>query len=149
MGNENNDDNWKDPSDMTWKEKARYFLIQFLFSIVFGLVIMGIGIGAAVLISNHYDYSMQDTMFYEGAVVLFIGIFASMKGSPSAGNIAAAGKMNAAQIYYANMETERLSMEGKDISREFRNRSIVAFSRSSINLILGGLFLVIVSQVFF
>ncbi len=150
MGKESKEDNWKDPSDMTLKEKAKFVLIRVLFSIVFGSVLMGIGIGIAFLISNHFEYSLQDTMFYEGVILLFIGIFASMKGSPSAGSVAGAGMRNAYQsIYYSNFEAERLNMEGKDPSKGFRSRSIVEFSRSSLNMILGGLLLAIVSQVFF
>ncbi len=150
MKHEDKEDKRKDPSDMTWKEKGLYYLKQCSFSILFGMVIMGIGIIIAYLISNHYTYGLQDTMFYEGALILFIGIFASMKGSPSASGIQGAGMKDAYQrFYYANMEAEGLNMEGKDSSKEFRNRSIVVMSRSAWNLIFGGLILTIVSQVFF
>jgi hypothetical protein len=131
------------------KNKIKLFLVRGVFSVIFGLILMGIGIGVAILIANKSSNSLPDVMFMEGIVVLVIGILASMKGNPSGGNISRVGMNNPNLVNFMDLETTRIERETTNYYDEFRKHAIVEFGFSSITLIFGGVFLILVSILFF
>lgn len=119
-----------------------------LFLLLFSLIYLGIGIVAAILISNKFDYNMQDVMAYEGLIILVIGIMMSMKGNPSGASISRMGSTDANLSSYLNNEIVRQEREINPYHKAFLKNNVVEFAFSNLSFILGGIFIILFCLIF-
>jgi Na+(H+)/acetate symporter ActP len=135
-------------SGESFSEKLRFFIIKSLFCILFGLIVMGLGLLLGYLIATHYGYRLQDALFIIGILLVVIGIFASMKGNPVSMNIGGIGMKNANAISYMELETVRLERERTNYYQNFFKNAVVTFAFSGWTILLGGVFIIVVSILF-
>jgi hypothetical protein len=130
-------------------EKLRFLVMKGLFCALFGLIVMGLGLLAGNLIAYHFGYKLQDTLFITGMVLTILGIFASMKGNPTSINISGMGMKNINALNYRELETVRLERERTNYYHNFVKHAVVKFAVSGLTIILGGIFTVFVSILFY
>lgn len=117
----------------SWHKKV---LLMLVFSVLF----LGIGYLAALFISNRNGYFVQDVLFFEGLIVLIIGVILSMgKGSV---NFWGLSRTNLAQI-----EIDRMERKSPGYNEDFLKHSAVKFAYSSLTIIFSGLLLVLLSVI--
>ena len=124
------------------KAKIKKIINRLLILLLFSLILYGIGILAGGLIANNTNKKMYDILTYEGVLLIVIGIFMSMKGSPSGTNFNGIGSENAQGISYLNLEATRLERETKPYHKEYFKNNILHFSFYNIVFILSGLLLI-------
>lgn len=149
MNKKENRDQIEENPEGNLKNKLKLLFFRGVFSIIFGLVLMGIGIGVAILIAKNSGNSLQDVMFMEGVAVLIIGIFASMKGNPGGGSISRVGMNNPNIANFLHLETIMIERKTTNYYDQFRKHAIVELGFSSITILFGGVFLMGASILFF
>lgn len=132
-----------------FSEKFRFYVMKGLFCTLFGVIIMGLGLLAGNLLAYHFGYKLQDTIFITGIILTILGIFASMKGNPTTINMSGMGMKNINAINYRELETVRLERDRTNYYQNFVKHAVVKFAVSGLTIILGGVFIMIVSIMFY
>lgn len=130
------------------KTKFKKVMNNAIFLILFSLIYLGIGYIVAILISNKYNYNLQDIMTYEGLIIILIGILMSMKGSPSGISISGMGNNDATITSYMNNEFTRQEREINPYHKDYFKNNVVKFSYSNLTFILGGSFIIAFGAIF-
>lgn len=131
------------------KLKIKKLIKKILLLLLFSLVYMGIGFIVAILISNRFDYNLQDVMTYEGFILILIGIALSMKGNPSGMNLNGIGQSDDNALSYLNYEVTRQDRESNPNYKDYFKSNVVVFAFSNLTFILGGIFIIILAAKFF
>lgn len=121
--------------------KFKGILLLFLYSLIF----LGIGYLIAIPISAKSNYSLQDVMFFEGIASIVIGLMLSMKGNPSGISLQALGRKDAQYISNENLEAAKMERASTNYYKNFLKHSIIEFTHSSLVLVIGGIFLILLS----
>jgi len=129
--------------------KVKKILKKFLYLLLFSLVYVGIGYVIGILISNRFDYALQEVLSYEGLILLIIGILFSMKGNPSGSSISGVGQNNANAMSFYDLEVTRLERESNPYHKDFLKNNIVVFAFSNLSIILGGILIIASTMIFF
>ena len=135
------------------KTKFMIFFKKALIFLLCSLIVLGIGTLIALLISQKFNYKMQDVMINESFAVIGIGILLSLKGRPSGLNLQGAGQSNENAVLYKHLEVTRLEDEmernSPDYYKNFFTRSVFEFALTNITFILGGLLMFITGYFLF
>lgn len=116
-----------------------------MLSVLFSLIILGIGYVIAVLIANRSGYQLQDVLFVEGIIVIAIGLMLSMKGNPSGVSLQGLGQQNANQTASWNLEVTRIERDNTSYYKNFLQHSVLEFAFSNLVITLGGLLIILFS----
>ena len=112
-------------------------------SFIWGLVWLILAVIIGFIITKFMSSrSLQDILFIEGLVLIFIGIFASISGDPRAVSIQGLGQNNAQYINNANLEVARLEKEKVHIKTDIK------FALSTFSLVIGWVLSIIVTFIF-
>lgn len=114
-------------------------LFLFLYSMIFFIIALLIG----VLISNHYNYKLQDVMTYEAIIIIIIALFTLMKGNPSETEFNRIGDDNAQLLSYWNLEVTRSEREIHPYYKDLFKNNFFHFSYKRISLIFTGLMILV------
>ena len=123
--------------------------IPILKIMVFSVVCVGVGYLVAILIARISKLGLQDALFYEGLIIIMLGLMLSMKGNPSGANLQGLGQQSAQQISSWNLEVTRIERNKTNYYRDFLKHSIVDFAFGNLALMLGGVLIIMISIVFF
>jgi hypothetical protein len=132
--------------------KLKFVIIvkKIFLSLIFSLIIWGIGCIIGILISNQFNYKLKDVIITESLILVIIGILLSMKGSHSGLNLSGAGQSNENAVLYQHLETLRLEQEIERKSDEYFNnyyrRNVLRIALSNFTFIIGGIFLMAFGQ---
>jgi len=129
--------------------KVKKILKKFLYLLLFSLVYVGIGYVIGILISNRFDYALQEVLSYQGLILLIIGILISMKGNPSGASISGIGQNNANAMSFYDLEVTRLEREANPYHKDYLKNNIVVFAFSNLSIILGGILIIASVMIFF
>ena len=113
--------------------------------LIFSIIYLVIGFVIALIISSRFNNNIWDILAYEGIALLIIGFLISMKGNPSGLNINGIGHDNANINSFLSNEVTRQEREYKPYYKDFIKNNVVEFAFTNITLILGGIFLLILS----
>lgn len=119
--------------------------LNILYLLLYSLIFLGIGYGVAALISQSLDYNMQDVLFYEGIIVLMLGVMRTMKGNPSGVSLQALGQKNAQYRANENIKVTKTEREATNYHKNFMNHSVIDFAISDVVIILGGILIMALS----
>jgi len=115
---------------------------KMLFLVLCSVIYAGLGLLAAILISNNYSYLLQDVLFIEGIILIIVGAAVSLKGNPSALSLHGLGqKTNFAT--YVNHEQAREESKSADYHKKFPGNSLVKLIFSNLTFIGSGLLLIV------
>ncbi|MHB8132306.1 MAG: hypothetical protein ACYDEX_25415 [Mobilitalea sp.] len=130
------------------KTKLKKIMNKALFLLLFSFIYLGIGFIVAILISNKFNYNLQEVMIYEGLIIILIGILMSMKGNPSGISISGMGSNDATITSYMNNEFTRQEREINPYHKDYFNNNLVKFSYSNLTFIFGGIFIISFGVIF-
>lgn len=116
----------------------KFWLNRFFLLLAFSLILFGIGCLIALLISNRFDYLLQDVLFIEGLVVIMVGIVLSMSGRV---NFWALSRTNLAQL-----EVDRMERADPGYEKKIIKHSLVQFGFSSLSILFSGVLLILLSS---
>ena len=109
-------------------------------SLIYGLGCLGLLLLVGFIITKVTSYkNLENILFIEGIIAIFIGIFTSISGDPMGSSLQGLGDINAQQISTANLETTRKEKE------KVNNRINISFAVSTFSLFIGGILSVILS----
>jgi hypothetical protein len=127
------------------KSKLKSLLKRFLFLLLYSFILFAIAVGIGFTISDRFHYKLPDVLSYEGVILFFIGILASMKGNPSGISFGSLGRKNENAINFYNLEVTRREREIKPYYKDFLKNNVVQFAFSNLTLLLSGALLVALS----
>lgn len=130
------------------KTKLKKIMNKALFLLLFSLIYLGVGFIVAILISNKFNFILQEVMIYEGLIIILIGILMSMKGNPSGISISGMGSNDATITSYMNNEFTRQEREINPYYKDYFKNNLVRFSYSNLTFILGGIFIISFGVIF-
>lgn len=110
--------------------------------LLFSIILFGIGLLIALLISSKSGQKLYDILTYEGLLIIIIGILLAMKGNPSGINISGIGSENAQGISYHNLEVTRAERENQPYHKNFLKSNILQFKYYHIALLVSGLMMI-------
>lgn len=122
---------------------------KILFLLIFSILYLAIGYVAAILISNHFHYKLQDVLFLVGFLLFLLGILMSMKGNPSGTSFSGIGQKNVTAISNLDLEVTRMEREINPYHKDFYKNNIVEFAFSNLTVLFGGVLLITSSIIFF
>ncbi|HWT27176.1 MAG TPA: hypothetical protein VN131_04490 [Mobilitalea sp.] len=131
------------------KVKIKKSIKKMLLLLFYSLILFGLGYALALFISYRFNYTMQDVLSYEGIIILIIGVLMSMKGNPSGVSMRGIGQNNVNAVTYDNLETTRIERDITDYHKNFMKHSVVEFAFSNITVILGGIFIILFTLLFY
>lgn len=121
--------------------KVKSLVLRILLLMLFGLLYFAIAYGIGVFLSQKLGYPLENVLTYEGIILTFVGILASMKGRPSGINLNNVGRENASITAYLNNEITRQEREMHPYHKDFYKNNIVKFAFGNLTFIIGGLLL--------
>lgn len=127
------------------KVKMKKMLHSLLIILLFSIILFAIGFIIGIIISNNSSKKLYDILTYEGILLIVIGIFMSMKGSPSGSNINGVGNENPQGISYLNSEVTRIEREIKPYHKDYFQKHINHFTFKNLVFILSGLLMIATS----
>ncbi|HBI72280.1 MAG TPA: hypothetical protein DEG06_00155 [Lachnospiraceae bacterium] len=127
------------------KQKIGRYMKEAAKLLIFSIIYLVIGFVIALIISSRFNNNIWDILAYEGIALLIIGFLISMKGNPSGLNINGIGHDNANINSFLSNEVTRQEREYKPYYKDFIKNNVVEFAFTNITLILGGIFLLILS----
>jgi hypothetical protein len=145
---------WKKSMDLSAEEELSVqdrfllFLRKALIISVFGLVFAGIGVGVAWFIVNQSEFSLQDVAFTEGIAIVMMGLLFGTKGNPFGMGMNTYSMNNSTAIDALNLEASIRGSKSTDHDRNSRKHIVVRYLFGKVTVILGGIFLVIISILF-
>lgn len=116
-----------------------------ILSILYSLLILGVGYVIAILIASRSSYQLQDVLFVEGIIFIAVGLMLSMKGNPSGVNLQGLGQQNSNQTANWNLEVTRIERDKTSYYKNYLQHSVLEFAFSNWVLTLGGLFIILFS----
>ena len=126
------------------KSKPKFVILIVLYSLIFLVV----GYLAGVVISNGFNYKLQDVMFIEGLIVVIIGALFSMKGNPSGISLQGLGQNDAQYRANENLEVIVRERESTNYYKNFFKHSVVELAFSNITIIIGGALIILFSAIY-
>ncbi|MDF2485759.1 MAG: hypothetical protein K0R46_1927 [Herbinix sp.] len=137
-----------DEDELSFRDRFMLFLRKTALMSFFGLVLAGIGLGVAWFILNQSEFLIQDVAFTEGIVIIMIGLMFGMKGNPFGMGMNTWSLKNSTAIDVLNMEASIRENKSIDNDKNFGKHSVVKFLFGRVTIILGGIFLVVISILF-
>ena len=116
---------------------------KILFLLLCSLVIYGIGVGIAYLISNNTDFYFQDAVFIEGAAVTIIGLLLIMRGGASGINMKGMGTQYAQNVSRQDLDAKQAEQTTADMDKNLKRDTLFSFSAVDIIILAAGVMMVI------
>lgn len=126
-------------------EMAGKFLKNIGNAVLLGLAVSGAGYAIAVLVARRSGTGFSDVLFIEGFITGAIGLMMSMKGNPAGTSLQGLGLQNANQLSNVQMDATQTEREKTSYYRDFLRHAILEFSFISTAILLGGVFLILLS----
>jgi ABC-type multidrug transport system fused ATPase/permease subunit len=131
------------------KFNFKRILRKILFLLIFSILYLAIGYVAAILISNHFHYKLQDVLFIVGFLLFLLGILMSMKGNPSGTSFSGIGQKNVNAISNLDLEVTRMEREINPYHKDYYKNNVVEFAFGNLTFLLGGVLIITSSILFF
>ncbi len=127
------------------KVKIKKLLHSLFIILLFSIILFTIGLVIGIIITNNSTKKLYDILTYEGILLIVIGIFMSMKGSPSGSNLSGIGSKNAQGISFMNSEVTRMEREINPYHKNYFQNHINHFNFYNLVLLLSGLLMIAAS----
>lgn len=118
-------------------------LKSLLIILISSLIIVGLILGATLLINHFADYNFKDTFFVLGIIVVIIGVCSFISGDSKGLSLQFMGSLNSQYASNANLEIAKTIKEKK-----IKNIKNIASDIWSIAFVVGGLLCIILNFIF-
>jgi hypothetical protein len=126
------------------KFNLKIFFKKLLVVLVYSIIIFGAGSLIGLLIANRLHTSLQETLGMEAILFVVIGIMLSMKGNPFT-SIRGMGEQSVNAITMGQLETASTENRITEYNKNFLKHHISEFHVLNLGLIVGGVFIGILS----
>lgn len=107
------------------------------------LVVFGIGVGIAFLISNNTNFYFQDATFIGGVATIVIGLLLSKLGGSSSINMHGMSTDSAQFVSRQNLDAKQAEQTAAGIDKNINRDALFSFNAVNISVLSAGAMMVV------